>query len=106
MNGLGPTGFYGEYGWFKDYVSAVDDSGGDASALVLDLGGVAGDRIGGSTAEVWGFGVVQHIEAAEMQLYAGYRLNEVDFEIVSGGAAVTNELEDFHTVVFGSKIAF
>ncbi len=106
LNGLGPTGFYGEYGWFKDYVSAVDDSGGDASALVLDLGGVAGDRIGGSTAEVWGFGVVQHIEAAEMQLYAGYRLNEVDFEIVSGGAAATNELEDFHTVVFGSKIAF
>lgn len=112
LNGLGPTAFYGEYGWFKDFVSAldnsVDDDGngiGDGTDLAASLGGV---RIAGNTAEVWGAGVVQHIEAAEMQIYLGYRLHQVDFDVrAAGGAAVPSaSLEDFHTVIVGSKIAF
>lgn len=103
LNALGPTGFYGEYGWFKDFVSAIDDTDGTATDIAAQLGG---DRVTGNKAEVWGFGVVQHIEAAEMQIYAGYRLHEVEFDVEAGGDSVTTELDDFHTVVTGAKIAF
>lgn len=102
LSGLGPTAFYGEYGWFKDFVSVIDDAG-----LVADIAPGAA-RLTGSELNVWGAGVVQHVEAAEMQVYAGYRFHEVDFDAVDGaGASVgTSDFEDFHTVVVGSKIAF
>ena len=112
LNGLGTTAFYGEYGWFKDFVSALDNTAdedgngiGDAADLAATLGGA---RIAGNTAEVWGAGVVQHIEAAEMQVYLGYRLHEVDFDLrdAGGNAVAGNGADDFHTVVVGSKIAF
>jgi hypothetical protein len=112
LNGLGPTAFYGEYGWFKDFVSAlddtVDDDGngiGDGTDLANSLGGA---RFTGNKAEVWGVGVVQHIEAAEMQVYIGYRLHEVDFDLVDGGGntVAAQPIDDFHTVIMGSKIAF
>ncbi|MGQ0456995.1 MAG: porin [Hyphomicrobium sp.] len=108
LHGLGPTAFYGEYGWFENYVTAVDSADPDAAAIVTDLGGAATDRISGSELTVWGFGVVQHIEAAEMQLYAGYRLHEAEFDLRdAGGAAVASEnIDDFHTVITGAKIAF
>lgn len=102
LNGLGPTAFYGEYGRFEDFVTVVDDA-----ALVTNLGPGA-SRITGNEADVWGFGVVQHIESAEMQLYLGYRRHGSHFDLVGpGGAAVgATGVEDFDTVVAGSKIAF
>ncbi|HPG89661.1 MAG TPA: hypothetical protein PLD46_08400, partial [Hyphomicrobium sp.] len=104
LTALGPTAFYGEYGRFKDFVSVQGDA-----ALPVDLSvGGAATRIAGNTAEVWGAGVVQHIEAAEMQIYLGYRNHSVDFDLVDGGgAAVAGQgVENFHTVILGSKIAF
>ncbi len=106
LNGLGPTGFYGEYGRFKDFVSALDDSGGDGTAALASFGIAGATWISGNTAEVWGAGVVQHIEAADMQIYAGYRLPEGEFDIETAGRTVSSDVEDFHTVVVGSKIAF
>jgi hypothetical protein len=105
LNGLGPSAFYGEYGWFKDYVTAIEDGG--AIVASLDASGNA-VRVSGNEAEVWGFGVVQHIEAAEMQVYIGYRHHTVEFDLVDGtGAGVAAEpIEDFDTVIAGSKIAF
>jgi hypothetical protein len=112
LNGLGPTAFYGEWGRFQDYVSAGIDPAGVASLAVggvqsCALAGVA-CRITGNEAEVWGLGVVQHIEAAEMQIYLGYRHHEADFDLVDGaGAAVgASGTESFDTIVMGSKIAF
>lgn len=112
MNSLGPTAFYGEYGWFKDYVSALDDTVdedgngiGDGSDIAASLGGA---RIAGNTAQVWGAGLVQHIEAAEMQIYLGYRLHESEFDLRDAGGVPTagNKIENFHTLIVGSKIAF
>lgn len=103
LNGLGPTAFYGEYGRFRDFISATGDF------TLADAGDVGGAvRIAGNTAQVWGIGVVQHIEAAEMQIYLGYRHHDFDFDLVDGaGAAVSGEgLESFQTIVVGSKIAF
>jgi predicted porin len=101
---LGPTAFYGEYGWFKDFISATNDP-----ALRDALTANAAARITGNEAEVWGLGVVQHIEAAEMQVYLGYRHHTADFDLVdSGTGAKVNGLgvEDFDTLIGGSKIAF
>jgi hypothetical protein len=101
---LGPTAFYGEYGWFKDFVTVVEDPG-----IVDSLEGAANaDRITGNEAEVWGFGVVQHIESAEMQVYIGYRHHTAEFDLVDnlGNAVAGESIEDFDTVIAGSKIAF
>lgn len=111
LTGLGPTAFYGEYGWFSDYLTAGQDAGvmdtlSIAGVSGCGVGGVC--RVAGSEARVWGLGVVQHIEAAEMQIYLGYRRNEAEFDILDGaGNAVEGApLEDFDTLVAGSKIAF
>ncbi|MDX2288865.1 MAG: hypothetical protein NW217_08610 [Hyphomicrobiaceae bacterium] len=112
LNGLGPTGFYGEYGRFEDFVTAGVDGEGVASlasggAQSCAVAGVA-CRVTGNTAEVWGLGMVQHIEAAEMQIYIGYRHHEADFDLVDGaGSDVAGDgLEAFQTIIAGSKIAF
>ena len=111
LNSFGPTAFYAEYGTFRDFVSA----GADAAAVASLAGGAAGCaaagtacRVTGNTADVWGVGVVQHIEAAEMQLYLGYRQHSADFDLVdnAGGAVSDASFEDFHTVISGAKIAF
>lgn len=104
LNNLGPTAFYGEYGRFRDYISATDEfSLADAAGNA-----VGATRISGDTAEVWGIGVVQHIEAAAMEIYIGYRHHDFDFDTVNGtGHKVAGEgIESFQTIVAGSKIAF
>lgn len=102
LNGLGPTAFYGEYGWFRDFVSVTDD------ATAVGEIGAGALRIAGSTAEVWGAGVVQHIEEAGMQLYLGYRLHQAEFDLrgASDATVAAEPIEHFHTLVIGSKIAF
>lgn len=112
LHSLGPTAFYGEYGWFSDFLSAgaAEDVVASLSAVgVFDCVGAGGAcRVTGNEVDVWGLGVVQHIEAAEMQVYVGYRHREADFDLVDagGGAAASAGLEEFHTVIMGSKIAF
>ncbi len=100
---LGATAFYGEYGWFKDYLTVVNDAD-----IVTSLDAPANSRIAGDTAEVWGIGVVQHIDAAEMQVYLGYRHHTAEFDILDSGGAKVNagNIDDFDTLIAGSKIAF
>lgn len=102
MTNLGPTAFYGEYGHFEDFVSA----GFDATGILP--GAAANVRVAGNEAEFWGLGVAQTIEAAEMQLYIGYRHHEADFNLVDGaGATVAHTgFEEFDTVIAGGIIAF
>jgi predicted porin len=113
LTALGPTAFYGEYGWFKDYISAGVDADGIASLSFTDVANVCvavGDacRVTGDEAEVWGVGVVQHIEAAAMELYIGYRHHTADFDIVDvgGNAVPAASIEAFDTIIAGSKISF
>ena len=113
LNKLGPTAFYGEYGHYKDFLSAGLDAAGVASLSFTDEANVcaaAGDacRVTASKADIWGVGVVQHIEAAEMQVYLGYRHWSADVDLAdAGGDAVTEAaLEDFDTVIAGSRISF
>jgi hypothetical protein len=113
LSRLGPTAFYGEYGWFEDFVSAGVDAAGVASLSFTPEANVcagAGEacRVAGNEADVWGLGVVQHIEAAEMQVYVGYRRHSVSFDIVdqAGTSVPAASIEDFDTLIAGSKIAF
>lgn len=111
LNALGPTAFYAEYGRYEDFLTAGAD-GGVVASLADVAGGcaVAGDacRVTGSELDVWGLGAVQHIEAAEMQVYLGYRRYGADVDLVdgAGNAAAAARLEDLHTLIAGSKIAF
>ncbi len=113
LTGLGPTAFYAEYGWFNDYVSAGVDADGIASLSFTSVANVcagAGDAclVTGNTAEVWGIGVSQHIEAAAMEIYLGYRHHTVDFDVVdsAGNAVPAASIEAFDTIIAGSKISF
>ena len=111
LNTLGPTAFYGEYALFKDYISAGLEAGPLASLASGPAGcTVAGTacRATGSTADVWGVGVVQNVEAAGLQLYLGYRFHSADVDLVdrAGAAAGAVALEDFQTVISGAKISF
>lgn len=101
---LGPTAFYGEYGWFHDFVSATDNP--DFLAA-LDASGDA-TRIAGNEAEVWGAGVVQHIKSAEMQIYLGYRHHSAHFELgdSAGGNIAAKGVDGFDTLIAGTKVAF
>lgn len=103
LNSLGTTSFYGEYGHFEDLLTAGAEAG-----LVANLTGGAGARLTGSEVDAYGGGVVQNIEAADMDLYVGYRFYEAGFDAVDGaGASVaTAETEDFQSVIMGADIRF
>ena len=113
LNGLGPTAFYGEYGHYRDLISAGLDADGVASLSLTDPANVcvaAGDacRVTGNEADVWGLGVVQLVEQAEMQIYLGWRRHSADFDLVDvNGSRVSGPvIEDFDTLIAGSKISF
>lgn len=98
LNGLGATAFYGEYGIFENLLQTlvVPAAPPGANAQVTS----------GSDAGIWGLGVVQHIEAADMQIYLGYRRYAMGLEAQAGATAPVIAFENFHTVIVGSKIAF
>jgi hypothetical protein len=87
--GLGNTVLYGEYGNVED--------------------GLAGAV--SSEANVWGLGIVQHVDAAAMELYLSYRRysGEATFAVEQKeGPPATRTLDanDFDVVVGGARIRF
>ena len=97
--GLGNTVLYGEY-------ARVDD--GLAGQFVKICHHCYTDLISGSEATVWGLGVVQHIDAAAMELFLAYR--RYSAEITSpteiGEFYGTRSLDDFDVVMSGARIRF
>jgi hypothetical protein len=84
--GLGNTVLYGEYAKVTDAV----------------LGGNFGtqDFDGYGRAEVWGLGIVQHLDAAAMELYLSYR-NYSGKDVTEGDKA-----QDMDVVMGGARIRF
>lgn len=101
---VGSTAFYAEYAHSANFVSVVDDA---ALVAALDTGASA-VRIAGSDADVWGFGVVQNVDAADMQLYLAYRRQTAEFSLrdAADQGVRAQSIEAFDTIVAGSKIAF
>jgi hypothetical protein len=85
--GLGNTVLYGEYARVDDGVQAVANGG---------TGAVGTD----SRVNMWGIGVVQHIDAAAMEVFLAYK----NFEFLSDG--FVQDGSDFQTVVGGARIRF
>jgi hypothetical protein len=80
--GLGNTVLYGEYGNVEDGLAA------------------------GSSADVWGLGVVQHIDAAAMELYLAYRRYSGDANVEIDEVVRNVDANDFDVVVGGARIRF
>jgi hypothetical protein len=94
--GLGKTVLYGEYARVDDGLSSFQCCAPTNPAGTVPLPvGVP------STAEVWGLGIVQHVDAAAMELFLSYRKYTAEFD--PPGFA---EVNDFDVVVGGARIKF
>jgi predicted porin len=114
--GFGKSAFYGEL--FHSDTGAGLDSGTVRLVAFNDPLNVlgAGAFIESSEVEVWGFGLVQSIDAAAMDLYIGFRNYEGEVKLVSNvvdpvtGIATKKsrdaEVEDFQMVMTGGIIRF
>ena len=98
---LGATTLYGEYTQYNDWgVRRSSDS------LGVDL---EGGEITDTSAEIWGFGIAQDVDAAALKLYAGFRYWEADIDVAlpdSGTAAQNIPIEHFYSVLAGGKLSF
>lgn len=84
--------FYGEYGSV--------DGGGDGRL-------VGGDSIFNTEAWFWGIGVVQHIDAAAMELFLSYRNYAADFDSLAGAPFDEGgDINDLSMVMGGARIRF
>jgi hypothetical protein len=98
FNDLGKTSIYFDYENFDD-----------ANAGTAATGLVGGGFINSTETEVWGFGIVQKIDAAAMELYADYKHAELDVQScdnATGTVCVNQNLEDFDRVLIGGRIRF
>jgi len=116
--GIGKSTFYGEYGNYETG-AALSSTGGvasnaasAASAINVAAGGIGGpaanDRIGSADATQWGFGFIQGVDAAAMDLYIAYKHFEADVvtTTATGTGAVTVSPKDWDAVVMGAIIRF
>jgi predicted porin len=97
---LGKTTVFGQY---------YDYEGGSNERRSFSTTGGVGDPSGAifsTGVEMYGFGLVQGIDAAAMHLYAYYRHYEADLAVVTGGTTEDVELEDLDIVMTGAIIKF
>ena len=101
--GMGNTVFYGEYGRFED--GGVGVSYGTLDDPVT----LTQHTIDSSEVTFWGIGVVQHIDAAAMELYLAYRHYEATV-LGTAGTSLTpfldGSLDDLSVVTAGARIRF
>ena len=102
--GLGNTVLYGEYANVQDGVMSTTNSAGSGSA---NTGGAAI----GSDATVWGLGVVQHIDAAAMEVFLAYRHYDGSTDAFTTGPVDNLTLHpsassDMDVVMGGARIRF
>jgi outer membrane autotransporter protein len=109
----GHTAFYAEHGKWHDFLGRNADA-----ETVAGLVGLFSEEevcafgqaclVSGSEATIWGFGVVQKIDSAEMELYIGFRHYKADIALTDdAGAKIPSvALDDFMTVMTGAVIEF
>jgi hypothetical protein len=108
----GHTAFYAEHGKWRDFLGRNADA-----EMVAGLAGFDEEEVcafgkaclvSGSEATIWGFGVVQKIDRAEMELFLGFRLYEAEVDLIdkAGAKRPSVALDDFTTVMSGAVIEF
>jgi hypothetical protein len=91
--GMGKTVVYGEYGRFND--------GADG------LTTVGGDSIFNSEVSFFGLGVVQHIDAAAMEVFLAYRQYQASFDSLAGAPFGTGgDMDDLSIIMGGARVRF
>ena len=89
--GLGNTAFYGEYGRFE--------GGADGTLIPVVLTELTNTEV-----SFWGIGVVQHIDAAAMEVFLSYRNFENSFFDTDTAAQFSND--DLSIVMGGARVRF
>ncbi len=98
--GLGKTVLYGEWAQVND---GINCGAGACGAF----GGNANDIITSSQANMWGLGVVQHIDAAAMEVFLSYKRFSADVTSPAGNILNgTESYNDFDVVMGGARIRF
>jgi hypothetical protein len=91
--GMGKTVVYGEYGRFNDGAAGLLTGGGDS--------------IISSELNFFGVGVVQHIDAAAMELFLAYRQYQASLDSLAGAPwNGGGDLDDLSVVMGGARIRF
>ena len=97
---LGWTSIYGEYARSEDAITGLNVS--VRSAAGGDL-----DNVTSSTMEIFGAGIVQHIDDAAMDLFISYRHFSADVDgLESTGESIKAPIQDADVVLTGSRIKF
>ncbi len=106
FNTLGKTMIFGEY--FDHDGGANDRNVGAGDAVATAAGFANASNISSSDVEVYGFGIVQKIDAAAMELYTVYRHIEGDATFLEQGTGNTANVafEDLDVVMTGARIKF
>ena len=101
-NHLGKTTFFGQY---YDYDGGAVQRTFSATDAANSFNADA--QIASSEVQVWGLGVMQKIDAADMKLYALYRHYEFDMDLTDGNTIqASNALEDFDVLMTGAAFKF
>ena len=91
--GAGNTVLYGEW-------ARVNDG---ASGLIT----ADGDSLFNTSVDMWGLGVVQHIDAAAMEVYLAYRQFEASADSLAGGPwGVGGDLDTLRVLTGGARVRF
>jgi hypothetical protein len=112
MFSAGHTAFYAEYGKWRDFLGRNADAEAVSGLAGFDEEAVCAPGqaclVSQSEATIWGFGVVQRIERAELDLFIGFRLYEADVDVINeaGTKVPSVVLDDFATVMSGAVIEF
>ncbi|MGH1419181.1 MAG: porin [Hyphomicrobiaceae bacterium] len=104
-NSLGKTTIFGEY---FDHDGGANDRNIGVGDAVNIAAGLGASNILSSDVEVYGFGIVQKIDAAAMEIYAVYRHIEGDATLIeqATGNTANVEFEDLDVVMTGARIKF
>ena len=105
--GPGVTAVYGEFGHGEGYADGVSTTTATTTpaagnAMFTKLGGTF---IASSSADYYGLGMTQKVDAAAMTLYLGWRHFDVD--VTTGGAGGgAQSISQIDTVIGGARIQF
>ncbi len=104
--GIGKSTFYGEYGEYS--TGAVLSNVGGVQANDIALLGVVHPRIANSEVTQWGFGYIQGIDAAAMDLYVAYKHFDADLTVMNLGNVIQGKVspKDWDAVIMGGIIRF
>jgi hypothetical protein len=108
--GIGKTTLYGEYHSVNaGTINASIPAAGAVAVLdpINSLGAAA--YIHGAHVNTWGFGMVQAIDAAAMDLFINYRTREADVTLgrrTDGTLRRSNAIEDLQIITVGGMIKF